>query len=371
MPTQIYLDYNATAPMLDSVRTVITASLEVHGNASSVHGFGQAQRARIEEARGHVAALVGANAKQVVFTSGGTEANNLALSGVTASSVIVSAIEHDSILNSIENVLVAPVTRAGVINLVKLDALIRDAPPPVFVSLMLANNETGVIQPVGAAAKIVHRHGGMLHCDAVQAAGRVPVDMKSLGVDMMTLSAHKIGGPQGIGALIINDQISIQTQLRGGGQERGIRAGTENVLGIVGFGEAAMVACDTLADWHHISLMRDRFEAHIAEVFCDDIQIFGQEETRLANTTCIGLSGVAAETQVIALDLAGIAVSAGSACSSGKIQSSHVLAAMGVEEMIARTAIRVSLGPTTVDAELDRFLETYEALRKSGTVHAV
>ena len=369
MRKHIYLDYNATAPMLDSVRAAIIATLDAQGNPSSVHQFGQAQRIRVEQAREHVAALVGANSKQVIFTSGGTEANNLALSGVSTNTIIVSAIEHDSVLNCRRDVLVAPVESSGVIDLVKLEKLIGDAPSPVLVSLMLANNETGVIQPVAGAAEIVHKNGGILHCDAVQAAGRVPVDIKSLGVDMMTLSAHKIGGPQGTGALIYKDNIALKTQLRGGGQERGFRAGTENVIGIIGFGEAALVAREKLADWKQILHMRDRFEHRITDCFGDDIKIFGQKEMRLANTTCIGLSGVSAETQVIALDLAGIAVSAGSACSSGKVKSSHVLEAMGVEETLARSAIRVSLCPTTIDAELDQFLEFYKSLRNRGVVY--
>jgi cysteine desulfurase len=235
---------------------------------------------------------------------------------------------------------------------------------------MLANNETGVIQPVAEAAEIVHMHDGLLHCDAVQAAGRLAIDMASLGVDMMTLSAHKLGGPQGSGALLIDERVSLQAQARGGGQERGYRAGTENVAGIVGFGAAAELAGEHLGDWQRVSQLRDRLEARISDVFGDQVLVFGQDVTRIPNTCCIARAGIASETQIIALDLAGIAVSAGSACSSGKVQSSHVLAAAGNAETIARTAIRVSLGLTTTDADVDRFFEAYKALKARGVADA-
>ena len=370
MPTEVYLDYNATAPMPDVVREAMAIASETCGNPSSVHRFGRAQRASIEAARQQVAALVGSDAPEVVFCSGGTEANNLALKGVSANSVIVSAIEHDSVLHGHDDVLIAPVGLSGVIELEKLEALVRQARPPVLVSLMLANNETGVIQPVAEAAKIVHSNGGVLHCDAVQAAGRLAIDMSSLGVDLMTLSAHKLGGPQGSGALIIDERVSVQAQARGGGQERGYRAGTENVPGIVGFGAAAEFAREHLGDWRRVSQLRNRLEARISGVFGDEVLVFGQDVARIPNTCCIARAGIASETQVIALDLAGIAVSAGSACSSGKVQSSHVLDAMGVAEASARAAIRVSLGIATTDADVGRFFEVYKALKARGVADA-
>ena len=368
MPANIYLDYNATAPMLSAVQTVIAAALTAHGNPSSVHSFGRAQRARIEEARVQVAALVGAKAQQVVFTSGGTEANNWALTGLVDYSVIVSATEHDSVLNCTDGPMVAPVRTSGIIDLEKLETLIAEAPQPVLVSLMLANNETGVIQPIAAAAKIVHTHGAILHCDAVQAVGRIAVDMPTLGIDMLTISAHKIGGPQGVGALIVGEHIQLQPKMRGGGQERGSRAGTENVLGVIGFGAAASQYSSK--DWDQVARLRGKLEARICEEFGKDVQIFGSETQRLPNTCCIARAGISAETQVISLDLAGIAVSAGSACSSGKVQSSHVLAAMGVDDPIAHNAIRVSLGPTTSEADIDVFIESYCSLQKRGVDHA-
>jgi cysteine desulfurase len=368
MPAQIYLDYNATAPMLSAVQGALAAALAAHGNPSSVHSFGRAQRARVEAARVQVAALVGAKVQQVVFTSGGTEANNLALTGVAAKTVIVSAIEHDSILNCADQPLVAPVQPTGVIDLEKLETLIAEALPPVLVSVMLANNETGVIQPIAAVAKIVHAHGALLHCDAVQAIGRIVVDMTAFGIDLMTISAHKIGGPQGIGALIVGEQVYLQPQMRGGGQERGARAGTENVPGVVGFGVAA--AENSLEDWGRVAHLREDLEVRLGKAFGKDLQILGREAVRLPNTCCVVRPGISAETQIIALDLAGIAVSAGSACSSGKVQASHVLSAMGVADTIARNAIRVSLGPTTSEADIDFFFETYRALRTRGVEHA-
>ena len=277
MPTEVYLDYNATAPMPKVVQQAMAIALETCGNPSSVHRFGRAQRARIEAARRQVAALVGSDARQVIFCSGGTEANNLALNGVSVNSVIVSAIEHDSVLQGRADALIAPVGLSGVIDLEKLEALVREARPPVLVSLMAVNNETGVIQPVAEAAEIVHAHGGLLHCDSVQAVGRLAIDMASLGVDLMTLSAHKLGGPQGSGALVIDDRVGLQAQARGGGQERGYRAGTENVFGIVGFGAAAEFALEHLGDWQRVSKLRDRLEARCSDVFGDEVLVFGQD----------------------------------------------------------------------------------------------
>ncbi len=370
MPAQIYLDYNATAPMLSAAQAAMSAALAAHGNPSSVHSFGRAQRARMEAARVQVAALVGAEAQQVVFTSGGTEANNLALIGVEAKTIVVSAIEHDSILNGADRPLVAPVQISGVIDLEKLEALIAEAPPPVLVSVMLANNETGVVQPIAEVVKIAHSHGALLHCDAVQAVGRIAIDMPALGIDLMTISAHKIGGPQGIGALIVGEHVRLQPQMRGGGQERGSRAGTENVPGVIGFGAAAAAAHNSLEDWDRVARLRESLETRLGKTFGNDLQIFGHDAGRLPNTCCVARAGIPAETQIIALDLAGIAVSAGSACSSGKVQASHVLAAMGVADRVAHTAIRISLGPTTSAADIELFFETYRALRGRGVEHA-
>lgn len=370
MLKNIYLDYNATAPILDAVKTAMTNLGEEYGNPSSVHRFGRSQRAKVEEARLKVARLVNANSHQVVFTSGGTEANNLALTGVDVNSRIVSAIEHDSILNCVNGITVAPVQNSGVIDVEKFEKLLVKAAPPVLVSFMLANNETGVIQPIEEVGRIVKRHGALLHCDAVQGVGRIPVDILRLGIDMMTISAHKLGGPQGVAALIVGKNVRLKPQILGGGQERGLRAGTENVPGIIGFGEAAKIVKFSLKSWNRIVHLRDKLETCLVGVLGNNIRFFGNKCARLPNTTCLAHNEISAETQLIKLDLKGIAVSAGSACSSGKIKTSHVLEAMGVESKLARNAIRISLGPETQETEIDYFLEVYTGMKKIGVEHA-
>ena len=355
-----YLDYNATAPMRPAVADAMAAALGATGNPSSVHRFGRLARQRIEEARGTVAALVGARPGQVVFTSGGTEANNLALAGVGRPAV-VSAIEHDSVLRAAPAAPRVPVHADGAIDLDALDDLLGACAEPAVVSLMLANNETGVIQPVAKAAALARAHGALVHCDAVQAPGRIRVDFDALGVDMMSLSAHKLGGPHGVGALIVADHVILAPSLRGGGQERQRRAGTENVAGIVGFAAAAEAAINAIADMARLGRLRDRLEQALAAL-APDLVVFGARAPRLANTSCLTMPGVAAETQVMALDLAGVAVSAGSACSSGKVSPSHVLAAMGAGRELADQAIRVSLGWATVDADIDLMIDAWGAL---------
>jgi cysteine desulfurase len=360
-----YLDYNATAPMRPAVAAAMAAALGEVGNPSSVHRFGRLARQRVEEARAAVAALVGARPEQVVFTSGGTEANNLALAGVGRPAV-VSAIEHDSVLRAAPAAARAPVHADGTIKLDALDDLLGASAEPAVVSVMLANNETGVIQPVATAAALARAHGALVHCDAVQAPGRIRVDFDALGVDMMSLSAHKLGGPQGVGALIVADHVTLAPSLRGGGQERHRRAGTENVAGVVGFACAAEAAIDAIADMARLGRLRDRLEQALSGL-APDLVVFGKDAPRLANTSCLTMPGVAAETQVMALDLAGVAVSAGSACSSGKVAPSHVLAAMGANHAQggrsqADQAIRVSLGWATVDADIDHMIDAWGAL---------
>lgn len=344
-----YLDHNATTPVRPEAAAAVAAALARVGNPSSVHAAGRAARRDVERARERLAALVGAAPEEVVFTSGGTEANNLALRGA-GRAVVVSAIEHDSVLNAVEAPLVVPATRAGIVD---LDALAAMLPEGALVSLMLANNETGIVQPVAEAAALVHARGGLLHVDAVQAAAKVPVEMRALGADMMTLSAHKLGGPQGVGALVTRAEVA--AQLRGGGQERGRRAGTENVPGIAGFGAAASAG----GDYGRLAVLRDAIESELA----GEAVFFGCGATRLPTTTCLALPGVPAETQVIALDLAGVMVSAGSACSSGKVRPSHVLTAMGVGADLAASAIRVSLGWTSVAADVEAFLRAWRQMR--------
>lgn len=349
-----YLDYNATQPIRPAVRDAMIAIMADPTNASSVHRFGQRARNHVEEARTHVAALIGAKAGEILFTSGATEANATVLAGTSLKHIVVSGIEHPSIRAATTNPIVIPVDRNGLADLDFLDRALTEIGEPALVSLMLANNETGVIQPVAAAAAIVHAHGGLLHSDASQAPGRIPVDVHTLGVDLLTLSGHKIGGPQGAGALYIRDGLSIAPLLRGGGQERRRRGGTENVAAIVGFGVAAQSAAENPA----ILALRDAMEARLAAI-APDIVIHGAGVARIGNTSCFGAAGLLAETALIALDMAGIAVSSGAACSSGAVEPSPVLLAMGVHEAAAREAIRVSLGWTTTPAEVDHLVESW------------
>jgi cysteine desulfurase len=358
----IYLDHNANAPLLPAAREAMVAALVVTGNASSVHGCGRHARRMIDEARAKVAALVGAPAEAVVFTSGGTEANNLALANSEGRRILVSAIEHDSVLRAAPEAERIPVSRDGVVDLAALEAMLaREPRRPALVSVMLANNETGVVQPVAEAAAIARRHGAVLHCDAVQAAGKVPIDMGGLGANLLSLSAHKLGGPSGVGALVAFGSVLLEPMLRGGGQESWRRAGTENLVGIVGFGAAAETAARDLDKAGRVGVLRDEIERRVLDI-APDAPIYGAKVLRLANTACIGMPGVNGETQVIAFDLAGIAVSAGAACSSGKVAPSTVLQAMGAGKDAAAQAIRVSLGRGNGPDDVERFVAAWRAL---------
>jgi cysteine desulfurase len=363
----VYLDYNSGAPVRPEVAAAMAETLAEPGNPSSVHAFGRAARARLEAARRSLAALVGADPAGIVFTSGGTEANALALRGSGRSRVLVSAIEHPSILDSAVDSERVPVTAAGVIDLEALDRLLAASSRPALVSLMLANNETGIVQPVAEAARIIHARGAWLHCDAAQAAGRIRVSLPDLGADILTVSAHKMGGPAGAGALILAESgRTLAPILLGGGQERRRRAGTENVAGIVGLGVAAQLAGDDLAAPHTtcgVRALRDRLEGGALRLV-PSATVVGAGAERLPNTSCLVLPGVEGRTQVMALDLAGVAVSAGAACSSGKVAPSHVLAAMGLEEGVRGSAIRVSLGWSSAPADVDAFLTAWADLAR-------
>ena len=376
MSARSYLDWNATAPMREEAKAAFTAAVSRVGNPSSVHAEGRAARALLETAREQVAALVGAQPGNVVFTASGTEANMLALTPAieTAdnkgprSRLFLSAIEHVSVRaggrfprEGIEELLV----RAdGRLDLAALAAAIAGTPRPL-VSLMLANNETGIVQPVAEAGAIVHAAGGLIHVDAVQAAGRIPCDITALGADLLTLSAHKIGGAKGSGALVrAREDIHFTEPLvRGGGQERGLRAGTENVPGIAAFGAAAAAArVGRAGEAAHMSRLRNELEVGLLAV-TPDATVFGHETVeRLPNTTLFTVAGVKAETAVIAFDLEGVAVSSGAACSSGKVQPSHVLAAMGVSAPLQRGALRVSLGWNSTEADVEKFLGAWRKL---------
>jgi cysteine desulfurase len=375
MVARTYLDWNASAPLRVEAREALSGALDLTGNPSSVHHEGRAARQVIEDARGAVAALIGADPRNVILTSGGTEANALALTPLAGEKrlferLLVSAIEHPSVLAGgrfapavVEKVAVDP---NGVIDLDALQRRLESLGERVLVSLMAANNETGVIQPVAQAAALVHRHGGALHVDAVQAAGRIALDLNELGADLVTLSAHKIGGAKGAGALVKREEsLPLEPLIRGGGQERGSRAGTESVAVIAAFGAAAAAAKTELSvATAQMGQLRDRLEAGLRAATPGAV-IFGAAATRLPNTTLVAMPGARAETLVIAFDLDGIAVSSGAACSSGKVAPSHVLAAMGVAAELARGAVRVSIGATSTEAEIDRFLEVWQKLGKS------
>ena len=363
--TAVYLDYNATAPVRPQAAAAVAHALAVGGNPSSVHAAGRAARALVEQARAEVAALIGAPASTVVFTSGGTEANALAIESAVAAGtrrLVVSAVEHDSVLENARAggaaVELMPVDAAGVADLGWLAARLSawdEADGKPFVALMLANNETGVIQPTAEAAQIVRAAGGWLHVDAIQAAGKIAVDSRALGADTLSVSAHKLGGPQGVGALTFGPRAVLSRRLHGGGQERGRRAGTENVPGIAGFGAAARAAREGLDALQAQAAWRDAAEARLV---AQGAIVMGAGAERLANTLCVAAPGHGSELQVMALDLAGVMVSAGSACSSGKVKASHVLTAMGQGDL-AGCAVRVSGGWATAEDDWNRFVEAW------------
>ena len=366
-----YLDYNASAPLLPQAREAITATLALDGNPSSVHAEGRRLRGIIEAARDEVAALVGARPADVVFTSGATEANAMAL-GRGWDTIFASGLEHDSVLApskaSGARVVEMPVLALGVIDAGGLAAemLTRSALlGRAVVALQMANNETGVLQPVAEVAAFAREHGLSCHTDAVQAAGRIGIDFAGLGVDTLALSAHKIGGPKGVGALVVRDGFEVGKLISGGGQERRRRAGTENLAGIAGFGAAARVATSGLAAFGRLVELRDRLEQGVLQLTPQAV-VFGRDAERVANTSCIGLAGRPSEIAVIKFDVAGFAVSAGSACSSGKVGSSQVLMAMGGNPDAARGAIRVSIGPATRVEDIDAFLGAWRVIHKAS-----
>lgn len=351
---RIYLDHNATSPLRETARTAMLAAFELHGNASSIHAEGRAARASLDASREAVARALGCIAPMVVFTSGGSEANNLALKGAGVERLIVSAVEHPSVIETAKAsgkpVEILPVDGAGVADLAALDRLLSSG-PKALVAVMLANNETGVVQPLREVAALARTHGALVHCDAVQAFGKIAVNFGLLGVDMLSVSAHKLGGPVGAGALVIRDGLPLTALIQGGGQELRRRAGTENIAAISGF---AAAAGEKRLEIRHL---RDQLESRL-----EGAVIFGAGAERLPNTSCFALPGLSAETALMALDLAGIAVSSGSACSSGKVAKSHVLAAMGVPSDLAGNAIRVSLGWTTTAQDIEHFITAWGRL---------
>lgn len=392
MRARVYLDWNGSAPLLPEAKAamddVLAEAQAVGLNASAVHGAGRVARQTLDMARTEVARAVNAKTASVIFTSGGSEANALALRGAIEAAAIdgqrftrlfVSAIEHDSVrawathLAEIVpglRVDIIPVTREGVIDLAAFKVMLREGKGRTLISVMLANNETGALQPVAEIVAMAREYGAVVHSDAAQALGRMALDFPALGVHMMTLSSHKAGGPLGAGALIVRDDVKLAPQILGGGQEDFRRAGTQNAVAIAGFGAAAKASKAP----HNMAALRDAMEAAVLARVPGAV-IHAAAAPRLANTSLIGHPGLDAETQVMAMDLAGICVSAGAACSSGKVRASHVLAAMGHGEDVARSAIRISIGRSTSRADLDQFVDAYaqhvaRAARKPAVVEA-
>jgi len=372
---RVYFDYNATTPLAPDVAdTVARVSREVFGNASSIHHFGQQAKATMDDARSAVARLLSADPSEIVFTSGGTEADNLAIRGAAEAveptgrrHLIASGIEHEAVLNTLRalarrgwRTTLLDVDQTGIVAPDRLrDAIDRDT---ALVSVMHANNEIGTIQPIAALAAIAHEHGALMHTDAVQSAGKIPVDVRALGVDLLSLSAHKFNGPKGAGALWIKRGTRMQPTVTGGKHERNRRAGTENVAAIAGLGVAAALASGKMAaEAARVSALRDRLEAGILREV-PGTQVNGARDARVPNTTNISFERVEAESLLIALDLEGIAVSTGSACSSGTLEPSHVLKAMGLSPHRTQNSLRFSLGMFSTQEEVDRVIEVLPRL---------
>jgi cysteine desulfurase len=383
MANRVYLDHNATSPLRPEARAAMAAVLAETGNASSVHAEGRHARAHIEEARMAVAELVGDEPAAVTFTSGATEAVTLALSPEMELSgrplrcdvLLISSIEHPAVRAGgrfpAERIEVIPVDREGVVDLAALDAMLtrhRNGGRRALVSVMAANNETGVIEPLREIGARVHAAEGVFHTDAVQIAGRYPFGLETSDADLISLSSHKLGGPQGAGALVARDaETRLPPLLRGGGQERGARAGTENVAAIAGFGIVATSAKLMLAEEvGRLAGLRDRLEDGLQDIAPEAV-ILSEGALRIPNTTCYAVPGIAAETAVIAFDLEGVALSAGAACSSGKVGPSAALAAMKIEPGLARGAMRVSLGWNSTEADVARFLQVFAHIHASLT----
>jgi cysteine desulfurase len=369
-PMRIYFDYNATTPLLPAVADAMTAAMrEVFGNASSVHFFGQQAKAAVDTARSSLAALIGADPSEIVFTGGGTESDNFAIRGAADAfeptkrrHLIASAIEHEAVLNTLKalarrgwQTTLLPVDQSGIVSPDRLREALRD--DTALVSVMHANNEIGTIQPIAELAAIAHQHGALMHTDAVQSAGKIPVEVRPLGVDLLSLSAHKFNGPKGVGALWVKRGTRLQPIQTGGKHERGRRAGTENVAAIVGMGVAALLAKDKMSsEAARVSALRDRLEEGVLRTVTGTA-INGARIHRVPNTTNISFDRVEAESLLIALDLEGVAVSTGSACSSGTLEPSHVLRAMGFPPHRTQNSLRFSLGVFSTQEEVDRVVE--------------
>ena len=361
---KIYLDYNATAPIRPQVIEIMTEAMQNAHNASSVHFAGRAGRKYVEEARETIAKLTNLPANQIIFNSGATEGNNTVLQHFEHEypneQILISAIEHPSVLEAAQKATIIPVTKDGTVDLAGLENLLKDK-KTALVSTMFINNETGIIQPIKEISDLTHKHGALLHVDGVQAAGRININAPMLGIDFLTLSAHKLGGPQGIGALCMGLCGITPTLLHGGGQEKSARAGTENVAAIAGFGTAASLAINALEENQtHLSALQTHLENQLSK--STHVKIYGQNQNRAANTTLISIPGLSSETLLMNFDLEGIAISNGSACSSGKVEPSHVLKAMGENNKAASGALRISTGWNTTQTDIDIFLTTWKKI---------
>lgn len=362
---RIYMDYNATAPLRPGVADIVLETLQQPTNPSSIHGYGRAARAAVEKARMQVATLAGTVGNQVIFTGSATESNNMVLKNFSRQRVLISAIEHPSVAECVPDADIIPVTANGIVDLEAFEKLLDSAEPPALISVMLVNNETGAIQPVNdlvRRARTKHPHV-LFHTDAVQAAGKIPVDFSALQVDYMSLSSHKIGGPQGAGALIWAPGAPSVKFLHGGGQESRQRAGTENVAALAGFGFAADRAHENLADCQSLAVIRDSLQSRLKNI-SPDLVILAGETPRVANTLCIAVPGIPAQTLLMALDLEGIAVSSGSACSSGVVKESLVARAMGLDPALTGTVVRISLGWASTPADTDNLVSVFAKLYK-------
>lgn len=373
--TRTYLDNNASTPLRADARAAMVEALDTMGNPSSVHAEGRAVRAIVERAREEVARLVGASASEVVFTSGATEANN-AVIAAGWDAICVAGIEHDSVLAparaSGAAIIDLPVGRDGVADIAAVAEPLAEAASGegrALLSMMIANNETGVIEPVREAIALAREVGAAAHVDAVQGPGRLPLSFQELGADFLVISGHKLGGPRGVGALVIRDGVSLPTFVKGGGQERRRRGGTESVAAIAGFGAAAAAVARESDAAERAAVLRVRLEEGVKRITPHAV-IIAADSARVANTSCIALPGKTAETLVIRLDLEGVAVSAGAACSSGKVGMSHVLEAMGLPSEITRSAIRVSLGPQTRETDIAAFLAAWEKVAGAAVIAA-
>ena len=358
---RIYLDHNAAAPLLPEAAAAVTKAMALSGNPSSIHGLGRAVRRMIEDARATLAECTGARAEDIAFTASGSEACQLMLNVPGRSRILASATEHAAILEAAPHAEILPVLPNGLLDIAALTSALGDDGSDAIVAVMLANNETGALQPIAEIAECVHAKGGLLAVDAAQAFGKTPVVLADLNADMLAFSSAKIGGPLGAGAAVFRKGVVPKALLTGGGQERGLRGGSENVLGIAGFGGALAALDASLAAQPQVARLRDQMEAAVLSVAPDAV-LNGLDAPRLATTASIAMPGVDAATQVMAMDLAGIAVSAGAACSSGKVAASHVLEAMGLRDDIAGGTIRISLGLSTTEADIEAFVAAWTAL---------